>query len=302
MRLTLSRVNEQVRDDEGYDIAGGASGLAEADGAAGAQRAGGTGETSAAETSGEGESTLRQAAMWLAIAAGGFVLAEAVATVLVVAGQAAAGKRGQPIDAYSPRTEILGLIGIWAGFLVAVAVASRRFGTGRVAHDMGLRFRRVDILVGPLMGAVGQYILNPLVYLPFVGHVHDLSKRLSAPARHLTSGFPGADLTILAVLVVGVVPVVEELFFRGLLFASLLRLGERLGPRLGPLAAIVVGGVLFGLAHVEGLQLAGLAAFGILLCAVAYKTRRIGTTILAHATYNLLAVLAIARTTGHLAR
>jgi membrane protease YdiL (CAAX protease family) len=37
-----------------------------------------------------------------------------------------------------------------------------------------------------------------------------------------------------------------------------------------------------------------LAAFGILLSVMAYRTKRLGPCIFAHATFNLIAILAIA--------
>ena len=58
---------------------------------------------------------------------------------------------------------------------------------------------------------------------------------------------------------------------------------------MGPALAIVVTGVLFGLAHAESLQLLGLAVFGIILSFVSYRTGRLGMNMVAHATFNLTA-------------
>jgi membrane protease YdiL (CAAX protease family) len=41
-------------------------------------------------------------------------------------------------------------------------------------------------------------------------------------------------------------------------------------------------------------QLAGLAAFGMILAAVSYRTGRLGMNIVAHGTFNLVAIIAIA--------
>jgi membrane protease YdiL (CAAX protease family) len=57
--------------------------------------------------------------------------------------------------------------------------------------------------------------------------------------------------------------------------------------------AVIVDGLLFGLAHGEWVQLAGLALFGAVLAAVSYRTGRLGMNIVAHASFNLVAVLAI---------
>ncbi len=91
----------------------------------------------------------------------------------------------------------------------------------------------------------------------------------------------------------------EELFFRGLLLKALVRLFTPLraagGARVvGVVLAVVVDGLLFGLAHGEWVQLAGLAAFGMILAAVSYRTGRLGMNMVAHGTFNLVAIVAIA--------
>jgi hypothetical protein len=110
----------------------------------------------------------------------------------------------------------------------------------------------------------------------------------------LTGGFHGADLAVIGVLTVVVVPFIEEMFFRGLVLQSLLRLSRNAGRVLGPVIGVVATGILFGLAHAEPIQLAGLALFGILLSFMAYKTGRLGSCIFAHAAFNGFAVVAIA--------
>ena len=62
----------------------------------------------------------------------------------------------------------------------------------------------------------------------------------------------------------------------------------------GVVLAVIADGLLFGLAHGEWVQLAGLAAFGIILAAVSYRTGRLGMNMVAHATFNLVAIVAIA--------
>ena len=94
-------------------------------------------------------------------------------------------------------------------------------------------------------------------------------------------------------------PFFEEVFFRGLLLKGLARLFTpqtiaRSGRRtFGVVAAIVVDGGLFGLAHGELVQLAGLAAFGMALAFISYKTGRLGMNMVSHASFNAVAVGAI---------
>ncbi|HUA94812.1 MAG TPA: CPBP family intramembrane glutamic endopeptidase, partial [Acidimicrobiales bacterium] len=88
------------------------------------------------------------------------------------------------------------------------------------------------------------------------------------------------------------------------LFRSLARLftpsGARptMGRGVGVVLAVIVDGLLFGLAHGEWVQLAGLALFGMALAAVSYRTGRLGMNMVSHASFNLVAVLAVLSSRG----
>jgi uncharacterized protein len=188
---------------------------------------------------------------------------------------------------------IAGLVGLWIGFIGAILVASRFRGTGRPLKDIGLSFKWWDAPIGIVIGILGQLAVD-LLYLPFERAIPGFEKELNEPANKLTGGFHGPDLAVIAVLTVFVVPFVEESFFRGLLMQSMVRLFRGTGRRLGPVLSVVITGVLFGLAHAEPVQLAGLALFGIVLSILAYKTGRLGPGIFAHAAFNGFAVVAVA--------
>jgi len=53
-----------------------------------------------------------------------------------------------------------------------------------------------------------------------------------------------------------------------------------------------------GLAHAEWVQLAGLALFGVALATVSYRTGRLGMNMVAHASFNLVAVVTILNQRG----
>jgi hypothetical protein len=139
---------------------------------------------------------------------------------------------------------------------------------------------------------VGGQILVALMYIPIAQHVHDFNQRFNAPSQRLTGGSHGVGFAVIAVFTVLGAPFFEELFFRGVLLRSLARLFGNVAGFVGPALAIVVTGVLFGLAHAESLQLLGLAFFGIILSLVSYLTGRLGMNMVAHATFNLMAVAA----------
>jgi uncharacterized protein len=185
------------------------------------------------------------------------------------------------------------LVGLWIGFFGAPWLASRTRGTRRLWADLGVRFRWID-LWGIAIGVGGQIVIA-LLYAPFEHDIHDFN----GPSQKLTGGAHGAGFLVVALATVVLAPFMEELFFRGLLFKSLARLFTPSGATatrrrgLGIVVAIVVDGLLFGLAHGEWVQLAGLALFGVALAAVSYRTGRLGMNMVAHASFNLVAIVAI---------
>jgi membrane protease YdiL (CAAX protease family) len=233
--------------------------------------------------------------MWLLFAALGFVAGQVVAAVFVAISAAAEGKLNS-LAAIARLSEpptwyvVSTLFGLWAGFFGAGWLATGVQGTKSFARDLGLRFRWADLIGIPI--GVGGQILVALMYVPIAQHVHDFNQRFNAPSHKLTGGSHGLAFVVIAVCTVVGAPFFEELFFRGLLLRALARLFGTVGRWVGPALAIVISGVLFGLAHAESLQLLGLAVFGIILSAVSYRTGRLGMNMVAHATFNLMAVAA----------
>ncbi|MHB1774879.1 MAG: CPBP family intramembrane glutamic endopeptidase [Acidimicrobiales bacterium] len=252
---------------------------------------------------GAAPATRGDAAAWVAFALLGFIAGQLVALVLTVVAASIAGQGNQlsriASMAKPPEWYIaVSLIGLWVGFFGGPWIATKARGTGRLLADLGVRFRMVD-LWGLLIG-VGAQILVGILYAPFIKHL----KNFNAPTQKLTGGSHGVGFVLIAVLTVVGAPFFEELFFRGLLFRALARLftPSRLGPgtarTVGLVGAVVVDGLLFGLAHGELEQLAGLAVFGMVLAAVSYRTGRLGMNIVSHASFNLVAVLALAGSRG----
>lgn len=215
--------------------------------------------------------------------AAGLVLAAAAAA-------AAAAAVGYHLGGSSPLPVVVtaaDVAGLWVGLVAAALWWARTHAGGGVVAAYGYRVGAWwDLPAGAALGLGAQYGLVPLLYLPFEHLDHHLAHQLGQPARQET-GAAHSDAALIGLLVViGVgAPLVEELFFRGLLLRAL-------GAWLGPVAAVVGSGILFGLAHLEPLQFAGLAAFGIVLGAVAWRVGRLGPTIAAHVSFNAAAVVA----------
>lgn len=90
----------------------------------------------------------------------------------------------------------------------------------------------------------------------------------------------------MAVSVMIVAPIVEEIFFRGFIFSVL-------NKRIGLLAAAIMSGILFGAIHFSLAQTVILSFFGIVQCYLYHRTGSIVFPILLHFIFNTLAFIAI---------
>ncbi len=241
--------------------------------------------------------------VWVLLALTGFVAGQIVALIMVEVAAALAGQTRHlsaiGLMSVPPEWYVLSsLVGLWVGFFGAPWLASRFRGTGRFVADLGLRFKLID-LVGIPIGLGGQ-LLVALLYAPFISHLHNFS----APTTKLTGGSHGFGLFVIAVFTVVGAPFMEELFFRGLLFRGLLRVlaptdvARRRARVVAIGISVVADGLLFGAAHGEWQQFAGLALFGMVLALISYRTGRLGMNMVSHASFNLVAVIAVLGTRG----
>jgi len=174
---------------------------------------------------------------------------------------------------------------LWGGWMVAVFLAGRTKGAG-VVSDFGLRFRATDAPLGLGIGLAMQLLVLPALYFPLLRLLGQTSDDLSAPARALTAKAQGPVGWIVLVLIVVVgAPVVEELFYRGLLLRSLQKRG------LSDVWACVICGAVFAGMHLQALQFVGLFVLGTVLSFLAVRTGRLGPSICTHAAFNATSVV-----------
>ena len=181
---------------------------------------------------------------------------------------------------------LLNLAGLWTGLLGACWRASRRYGTGSLVRDYGLRIDGTDLGRGLLMSLAAR-LAAAIVVLPFIA----VDERLAGDNSEVFGdvGYSVATFAIFAVVTVVGAPVVEELFFRGLLLRSLTS-------RIGATPALLAQAGLFALAHFS--PLLGLANVSVvavigaagLIFGITARKRRVGTSVVAHAAFNLLSV------------
>ena len=180
-------------------------------------------------------------------------------------------------DSESPVVLLAGQLGFWAVLAAAIAYPARRLGLVPALGGLRLNWRIADLPLGATLGVAAQLVVVPLIYLPLRSFVD--SDELARPARELLGGVGGAELVVMGVAVVVVAPVVEELFFRGLLLGTLRR-------KWGTGVAIGVSSVVFGMTHFQPLLFVALTAVGAIFAGAAVRTGRLAPAIAVHAGFN----------------
>jgi membrane protease YdiL (CAAX protease family) len=235
----------------------------------------------------EGDTSSPQPRWGVADALAAFLVGMVLSAFLGQLAGAAVNYRGRSGEAVPLAVTIASLVGLWAGLAGGALYAARTRGSGSVVRDFGLRVAGwSDVLGGVVAGLGSQYVMVPLLYLPFEPGNPGLRHRLEQPAKRDLGTAHGWMIVVLLVFLAIGAPVVEELFFRGLLLRSLQR-------RFGPVPAIAGSAVIFGLAHFEALQLPALVAFGVVLGVLAHRTSRLGPGMFAHAAFNAVTVLTL---------
>ncbi len=178
-------------------------------------------------------------------------------------------------------------VGLWVGLLGVPLIATRLKGGGLV-RDLHLRVRGADAWRGGVVGVLLQLVALPLLYWPLLDVLGKDASELEGPARAMTDRADGLVGVVLLVLIVGVgAPIVEEIFYRGLLQGALLKRGFR------PAAAITLSATVFGVSHFALLQLPALVLFGAVAGVLAHRAGRLGPAIAAHVTFNMVTVVSL---------
>jgi membrane protease YdiL (CAAX protease family) len=218
------------------------------------------------------------------------------ALLAIVASAVFAGMVSVALNALdAPGPVILGVsqLALWTPMVGACLYTSRRLGTGNPRADFGVEFQWRDVLRGLGVWFVGVISVGfVLQFLP-----EDV-KRGGAGNTEVARHFQHDTAGIAVVLFIGIVgaPLIEELFFRGLLLRGLV---DRVPREL----AIVIQAVIFGLLHASPVRgignvnvIVATATLGIVFGATAAHYRRLGPGMVAHATQNTIALLIVVLT------
>jgi membrane protease YdiL (CAAX protease family) len=172
------------------------------------------------------------------------------------------------------------LEGILVAIVIAVMPALSKFGL----RELGFRV--------PTWSNLGIALLGALAMVVVANGGATLIDRLahSQHQQDIIQIFKGLHNTttieIFVVFAVIFAPFAEETFFRLLFF----NLGLRYG---GFWAGAILSGVLFGIAHGDIFAAVPLALGGIVLCGVYYRTGNIFASMLSHALFNSVSIVAL---------
>lgn len=194
---------------------------------------------------------------------------------------------GSDTDADTEVTIGILVVSSLVGWLFSVGVpvvATSLKGNGPVV-DLGLRFQVRDLLYFPL-GVAIQAVAVPLLYWPILQVLDKTTDDVSSEARELVDSASGLGVLVLVLVVAVGAPIAEELFYRGLVLRSVER-------RWTTTVAVVASTVLFGIVHLQGLQLPALLLIGAVLAALTVRTGRLGPAILCHSGFNACTLLVL---------
>ena len=177
------------------------------------------------------------------------------------------------------------------------------FGCQAIAYLLGLfailRVHAPNASIRDFLGARATrpafYAIAVLMGLAFeapVSALYDaIERRWPSPSSgdgellKLIAAAPPATQIALCLVIVGLGPALEEIFFRGAL-ARLLR-------RAGPALAIVGTAALFAVAHVQPQKFLPIGLFGVALGVLRYASGSLLPGIVLHATFNAIPLVAV---------
>jgi uncharacterized protein len=181
---------------------------------------------------------------------------------------------------------LAGIVVLWCALFGVTVAIVRMFGTRSIRSDLGFRVQPSDVLLGVAVGAVTQLVFVRLLYKALDAASFIQSDQVDDAARELTAKADGVMVVLLVAAVTIGAPIIEELFYRGLMLRAF-------QARISDALSIAVSSLLFAVAHFQRVQFPGLVLVGIVLGYLSYRTRRLGPSIFAHAAFNLVAVIEV---------
>jgi len=167
-----------------------------------------------------------------------------------------------------------------AGLVVTPFVVFRIEGIRPAVKRLGLRTFKPLSGIGWMLAAYGIFIAAAGIFSVFFSTEQEQQVLQDIGAEKDT-----VMLVALGILVVGIAPVAEEIFFRGFLFGGL-------RGKLSFWPAALISGIFFGAIHILGgswQAVVLLSLFGVLLAFLYERTGSLGPPILMHVLQNAIA-------------
>ena len=183
-------------------------------------------------------------------------------------------------------TILIGMLAPWVMLAGWPIIATRVRGNGPII-DLGIRVTWRDVGIGVIGGVVSLIVatilagLSTLIFGDFTSAAGDVAAELSDAASRPV-------LVLFAFMLACGAPVVEELAFRGLVFAGLRKHG------FSPLITIVLSALVFALFHLEPARILVLLGVGLVLGYLRWRTGSMGASLVAHCVNNLPAAVVVA--------
>ena len=151
-------------------------------------------------------------------------------------------------------------------------------------RELGFRVPTGTVVATAVLGSIAMAIVadggaSLIGYLAHSQHQQDVIAVFESLHDKTT-------IAIFSIFAIVVAPVIEETLFRVFFF----NLGLRYG---GFWTGAIVSGVLFGVAHGDLFALVPLAAGGMILCYVYYRTRNAFASMISHALFNSFSIAAL---------
>jgi membrane protease YdiL (CAAX protease family) len=209
----------------------------------------------------------------------GWLLLVGVMIAIAYLGRATEGKP-DPQILYRWSTAVGGVIQDGVILVIVLALAWR---------DRSLLALRRPRSIGHALGMLGIAIVAVYAFeIVYSGLTHPGNEQGLTPAHWEPSH--AAAYVVNGVVICTFIPFVEELTFRGL--------GYSLLERFGRWPAILLVGLLFGLAHGLVLSLPVIAVFGAVLAWIRSATRSVVPGMFLHGLFNLVALVAAVTING----
>jgi len=191
---------------------------------------------------------------------------------------------GDTSDHYGALTLALLVAGQYGVWFAALLFISYRKGQGSLERDFGLAVRVKRLWA--LLAGIGATLALGVIVTPIVNLTNGQKEQV---VNDLAQS-QGAKRAVFLLTAALVAPVLEELFFRGLLLRSLRR-------HFSPVVAVALSALVFALAHLTGGATLGTTAvipalfgLGLISGIAAVRTGDLSISIPLHIGFNLLTV------------